>query len=130
MREYREIASFCCRITETMTDDTIYGSSLIGRRLEGMMKDDDRILVFCGQRIPLVGKLVVGRDPSCDIVLDGRLVSKKHALIQKIKDDFFIRDMKSTNGTFVNEKRIPEGKYAKLEPGDKIKIGKTTLTLK
>ena len=113
-----------------MTDDTIYGASPIGRRLDGMMKDDDRILVFCGRHVPLVGKLVVGRDQSCDIVLDNKLVSKKHALIQKIKDDFFIADLDSTNGTFVNKDRVPEGKYVKLESGDKIKIGKTILTLK
>jgi predicted component of type VI protein secretion system len=113
-----------------MSHDTIYGASPIGKRLDGMMKDDDRILVFCGQHVPLVGKLVVGRDSACDIVLDNKLVSKKHALIQKIKDDFFITDLNSTNGTFVNKDRVPEGKYVKLEPGDKIKIGKTTLTLK
>jgi hypothetical protein len=64
-----------------MNDDTIFGAGPIGRRLEGMMKDDERILVFCGRHVPLVGKLVVGRDPSCDVVLDGKLVSKKHALI-------------------------------------------------
>ncbi len=113
-----------------MTDDTIYGASPLGKRLDGMMKDDDRILVFCGQHIPVVGKLVIGRDSSCDIVLGNKLVSKRHALIQKIKDDFFITDLKSTNGTFVNKERVPEGKYVKLEPGDKIKIGKTLLALK
>jgi pSer/pThr/pTyr-binding forkhead associated (FHA) protein len=37
--------------------------------------------------------------------------------------------MKSTNGTFVNMERIPDGMYVKLETGDKIKIGKTTLTM-
>jgi len=113
-----------------MTDDTIYGASPLGKRLDGMMKDDDRILVFCGQHIPLVGKIVIGRDSSCDIVLGNKLVSKKHALIQKIKDDFYITDLKSTNGTFVNKERVPEGKYVKLEAGDKIKIGKTLLALK
>jgi pSer/pThr/pTyr-binding forkhead associated (FHA) protein len=113
-----------------MSDDTIFSAGPIGRRLECMLKDDERILVFRGRRIPLVGKLVVGRDQSCDIVLDNKLVSKKHALIQKIKDEFFIADMNSTNGTYVNEELVPEGKYVKLEAGDKIKIGKTVLTLK
>lgn len=113
-----------------MNDDTIFGASPFGRRLDGMMRDDDRIIVFRGQHIPIVGKLVIGRDPSCDIVLDGKLVSKRHALIQKIKDDFYITDTKSTNGTFVNDDLVPEGKYVKLEAGDKIKIGKTTLRLR
>lgn len=110
-----------------MSSDTIIMNSPIGQRLDQMIKDDDRTLVFCGKRIPLVGKLVIGRAPGCDIVVSNSLVSKKHAMIQKIKDDFFITDLESTNGTFVNSERVPAGKYFKIEPGDHIKIGKVVL---
>jgi pSer/pThr/pTyr-binding forkhead associated (FHA) protein len=113
-----------------MNHDTIIVSSVIGKRLDGIIQDESRILVFRGKRIPLIGRLLVGRDPSCHIVLESILVSKRHALIQKIKDDYFIMDLKSTNGTFVNKERVPEGKYIKLEPGDRIKIGKTVLVLR
>lgn len=110
-----------------MAEDTIIISSPIGKRLDDMIKDDDRMLVFCGKRVPMVGKLVVGRDPGCDIVIDNKLVSKRHAMIQKIKNDFFITDLDSTNGTFVNAERVPSGKYLKIEPGDRIKVGKIVL---
>jgi predicted component of type VI protein secretion system len=110
-----------------MSNDTIIMTSPIGQRLDTMIKDDDRMLVFCGKRIPMVGKLIVGRSPSCDIVVSNSLVSKKHAMIQKIKDDFFITDLESTNGTFVNSVRVPTGKYIKIEPGDHIKVGKVVL---
>ncbi len=109
--------------------DTIIDSSPIGKRLDGMKQDDARMLVFGGKRVPLTGKLVIGRDPACHIVIENKLVSWKHAMIQKIKDDYFVKDLESTNGTFVNGARVPEGKYVKLESGDKIKIGKTVLQL-
>lgn len=112
-----------------MNYDTIADTGPIGKRLDGMMRDDARTLVFGGTRVPLAGKLVIGRDSSCGVVIDNMLVSKKHALIQKIKDDYFVKDLESTNGTFVNGARVPEGKYVKLAPGDKIKIGKSVLTL-
>jgi pSer/pThr/pTyr-binding forkhead associated (FHA) protein len=113
-----------------MAKDTIAISSPIGKRLDGMIKDDDRMLVYCGRNIPVTGKLVVGRDPSCDIVIENKLVSKRHAMIQKIKDDYFVTDLDSTNGTFINAERVPQGKYLKIEPGDALKVGKSVLTLK
>lgn len=113
-----------------MSNDTIIMTSPIGQRLDTMIKDDDRMLVFCGKRIPMVGKLIIGRSPSCDIVVSNSLVSKKHAMIQKIKDDYFVTDLESTNGTFINAERVPQGKYLKIEPGDAIKVGKSVLTLK
>jgi pSer/pThr/pTyr-binding forkhead associated (FHA) protein len=112
-----------------MGEDTIILTSPIGKRLEKVIRDEDRVLVFCGQRVPVTGKIVVGRDPSCDIVIDNKLVSKRHAMIQKIKGDFFVTDLKSTNGTFVDGERVPEGKYVRLAPGARIKIGKSLLKL-
>ncbi len=112
-----------------MGEDTIILTSPIGMRLEKAIRDDDRTLVFCGQRVPLTGKIVIGRDRSCDIVIDNKLVSKRHAMIQKIKGDYFVTDLKSTNGTFVNGERVPDGKYVRLEPGARIKVGKSLLKL-
>jgi pSer/pThr/pTyr-binding forkhead associated (FHA) protein len=110
-----------------MGSDTIFIQSPIGKRLDGMIPDDDRTLVFAGKRVPLVGQLVIGRDASCDVVIENKLVSKRHAMIQKIKADYFVTDLGSTNGTFINEQRVPQDKYMKIEPGDHIKIGKIVL---
>jgi len=113
-----------------MSNDTIIGSSPTGKRLEAIKRDDSMVIAFCGQKVPLVGKIVIGRDRSCTIVLENSLVSKRHAMIQKIKDTYFITDLGSTNGTFVNKEPVPQGKYVRLESGDCIKIGKTILKLK
>ena len=113
-----------------MSDDTIIGSSPTGKRLKVVQQDKVLTIVFSGRKIPLIGKIVVGRERSCDLVLEGSLVSKRHALIQKIKDNFYITDLSSTNGTFVNEEPVLPHKYVRIEPGDCIRIGKTLLSLK
>ena len=66
----------------------------------------------------------LGRDAMCDIsIVDGRM-SRQHSLIFFFTPTFYIKDLGSTNGTFVNDKRI---KQQELKNGDHIKIGSTTL---
>ena len=73
--------------------------------------------------------LTIGRDSSNSVSLDDKLVSRKHAIIKKIKGVNFIRDLGSTNGTFVNGKQIPSEEYICLQPNDKITIGRTELSM-
>jgi pSer/pThr/pTyr-binding forkhead associated (FHA) protein len=112
-----------------MDQETIIDSSPIGKRLNDMMPNDTRMLIFGDRHIPMTGKLTLGRDPSCHVQVDNSLVSRKHALIQKIGDNYFITDLKSKNGTFVNGERVPAKKYVKLKSGDSIQIGKSVLVL-
>jgi len=49
---------------------------------------------------------VLGRHPDCDIVLDSGAVSRQHARVSRIDDAFFIEDMESRNGTYVNGRQI------------------------
>ena len=51
---------------------------------------------------------VLGRHPECDIVLDSGAVSRQHARIQRVDDKFYIEDMQSRNGTYVNGRQIRE----------------------
>jgi pSer/pThr/pTyr-binding forkhead associated (FHA) protein len=67
----------------------------------------------------------VGRSPDCDIFLDDVTVSRRHALVKRTKDQFFIEDQGSLNGTFLNRRRIESGG---LEDGDEVQIGKYKLT--
>jgi len=70
--------------------------------------------------------IAIGRDKKNDIQLDNPAVSRFHAKIEKIGNDpFYIDDLKSTNGTFVNERKVSwrEG----LNNNDHITIGKYTL---
>ena len=64
-----------------------------------------------------------------NVVVDNKLASRHHALIQKIKNVYFLKDVGSTNGTFLNGTKIPSDKYVKLMPGDKITIGNMSLVI-
>jgi len=111
-----------------MENDTIVTESPIGKRLN-QSRDQKKALLFNNKTIPLISKITIGRDKSNDISIDNKLASRRHAVIQKIKTGFFICDMKSTNGTYVNGKRIESDKYIKLNPGDKITIGKSEIVM-
>jgi len=64
--------------------------------------------------------LTLGRDPSCDLVLDHPTVSRLHAQIRKMDGNFVLFDLKSTNGTFVNGQRVEVQRQ--LQVGDEIRI--------
>jgi phosphoserine phosphatase RsbU/P len=74
-----------------------------------------------GEQITISGdRSVMGRHPECDIVLDAAAVSRQHAQILQTGDDFYIEDLHSRNGTFVNGKLV-QGKRL-LADGDRLKI--------
>ena len=68
----------------------------------------------------------VGRAPRADFILDVALVSRLHCRLTAGGDNLEVVDLKSTNGTFVNDKRI--GK-ALLKSGDRLRVGRVELTL-
>jgi pSer/pThr/pTyr-binding forkhead associated (FHA) protein len=104
-------------------DETIMTESPIGKRLEKIKKKESRCLIFNGRKITLTSKIIIGRSSRCDVVIDDMLVSREHAEIQQIKTAFFIKDLESRNGTFVNDKKVPKGKYLKLTKNDTIRLG-------
>lgn len=70
------------------------------------------------------GDMKIGRKPGCEIVLDNLAVSGEHANIFTIGEDSFIQDLSSTNGTFINNKRVAKHH---LRNGDAVSIGQHTL---
>jgi len=68
--------------------------------------------------------ITIGRNAKNDIQIDNMAVSNFHAVVKKVMNAYFIEDLKSTNGTFVNEKKIDQ--YELLD-GDEIIIGKHSL---
>lgn len=68
--------------------------------------------------------LTIGRNDSNDIVIDNLAVSSNHARIESVSASFIIKDLQSTNGTFVNEKLVSAHG---LRNNDVILIGKHTL---
>lgn len=109
--------------------DTIIYDSTVGQRLSGMRQPGTTYIVFQGNKVPIVRRLTIGRDAKSSITLEDKLVSREHAVIQKIKDDFFIQDLHSTNGTYVNGMKIPPGDYIRLSLSDTILIGRTELSV-
>jgi two-component system cell cycle response regulator len=68
--------------------------------------------------------MLLGRDPSNDLVLTDAGVSWHHARVEDRGDSWAVVDLGSTNGTFVNRSRVSE---RVLRPSDKLRLGRTVL---
>ena len=68
----------------------------------------------------------VGRAPRADFILDVALVSRLHCRLTAADDTLDVVDLKSTNGTYVNDKRVDA---ATLAAGDKLRIGRVELSV-
>jgi pSer/pThr/pTyr-binding forkhead associated (FHA) protein len=69
-------------------------------------------------------RLTIGRDPSCELPLahpEARGVSRKHATIGLTSKGAFVRDLSSSNGTFVNDRRADQP--LQFQVGDTIRLG-------
>ncbi len=74
-----------------------------------------------GQLFPLEAEqAILGRHPECDIVLESGAVSRHHARILAMDGEFFVEDMNSRNGTFVNGRAV-EGRQ-RLDEGDQLSV--------
>lgn len=71
-------------------------------------------------------EITIGRKKSNSINIDNLQVSNKHARIIKHAGNYFIEDLKSTNGTFLNNEKITK---EPLRDNDIITIGKHTLVI-
>ena len=64
------------------------------------------------------GSTRIGHGNDADVNIDRETVSQLHARIYKEEDDFYIEDLNSTNGTFVNEKPLAYKEQKKLSCND------------
>jgi pSer/pThr/pTyr-binding forkhead associated (FHA) protein len=76
-----------------------------------------------GTRYMLTEELRVGRAASSNILIDDTYASQQHARIYSSNGGFYVEDLGSTNGTYVNGRKISYP--LELRIGDRIKIGKT-----
>jgi pSer/pThr/pTyr-binding forkhead associated (FHA) protein len=78
-----------------------------------------------GETIDLgVDVLTIGRSPHSDLFLDDVTVSRHHARVLRDEGGFWVEDLNSLNGTYVNRKRIEQ---QRLNDGDELQIGKFKL---
>ncbi|WP_394826847.1 FHA domain-containing protein [Pendulispora albinea] len=78
---------------------------------------------------PTEGAVTIGRDPTCDLYIAHRSVSRVHAKLHAIRGGFCIEDLGSTNGTWVQGEAVPPGTRSPVTFGDVVEIGGTLLTL-
>lgn len=77
-----------------------------------------------GRRIPLVApETVIGRDPTCNLVVPLDNVSRRHCVLHARDGGIFVRDLESTNGTWVNETEVARADEMPLRSGDLLKVG-------
>ena len=81
-----------------------------------------RDLIPRARRLPPVasGRLLLGRSSSCQLVFADDTVSRRHAELRVIDGRWILRDLDSSNGTFVNGRLVME---AEVSAGDEIVLG-------
>jgi EmrB/QacA subfamily drug resistance transporter len=80
-----------------------------------------------GRTVPLAGKLTVGRDRACDLLVNDEEMSRRHLRITRKNGHAEIEDLNSLNGTFVNGERVLGARD--IEAGDRIEMGNTIVEL-
>jgi hypothetical protein len=65
-------------------------------------------------------RVLVGRDPGCDVVIDDKSVSRRHAALERRGSGFAVVDQGSANGSFVNGEQVSE---AALYDGQELRLG-------
>lgn len=135
----KDEARFCANCGAVLQDDATLGISPVEIEEEGVEEfpfPEDEL--EAGQALLLVKHgpnagstflverevTTAGRDPESDVFLDDVTVSRKHAEVRRQPDGFFIYDVGSLNGTYVNRERVD---VTKLASQDEVQIGKFKL---
>ena len=71
-------------------------------------------------------RTVIGRK-GADLTIDDVSISSQHFQVDVMGDEFFVRDLESQNGTFINGRRV---RYCQLLPGDEVLVGRTVLAFR
>ena len=75
-------------------------------------------------RIPGGAVKTIGRSPGAEFIVDAALVSRLHCQLTATRETLRVKDLDSTNGTFVNGARV---KMADLHDGDTLSVGRVDL---
>jgi ABC-2 type transport system ATP-binding protein len=81
-----------------------------------------------GREFALTGSLLVGRDPGADVVVDDSEASARHASFVLVDGGVAVEDLGSTNGTFVNGRRVSGSQ--RLAAGDRVQLGNTVVEVR
>jgi hypothetical protein len=133
-----EAANFCSKCGSVLAADEVagqttivFGSDEVAEAAAGESADGPTLLIRsgggrAGEHLPLqAARETIGRAPEADLFLDDVTVSREHATIERERDGFYIRDLGSLNGTYVNRLRVAR---QRLADGDEVQVGKFKLT--
>jgi pSer/pThr/pTyr-binding forkhead associated (FHA) protein len=72
-------------------------------------------------------RITIGRRTDNQVILDGDNISRNHVAIERRQGKYFVCDLGSANGTYLNEERIDDS--VELTEGDRLRIGNYTLAV-
>lgn len=79
-----------------------------------------------GKMHGVTGPMTIGRSAECDIAIPVEEISRRHALVKPNASGLQVEDLGSSNGTFINNKRVQAGQ---LNPGDELRLDQVRLIL-
>jgi len=114
----------------TNPSETVLTEASAARSPRSRVGDTACLVVIYGQDIGRriqVGTepLIIGRSPQSEVPIDQESISRSHCQIRFHDGEFRVRDLDSTNGTYVNDDLIAE--EGRLRHGDQLKVGRTIL---
>lgn len=81
-----------------------------------------------GRTFPMTEEMTIGRAAGCAVSIEDPLISQLHARIFRRDGQYFIEDLGSTNGTFLNRKRV--GGPIPIAANDRVSMGDTVVEVK
>lgn len=109
-------------------DITVYKRAKDGKKIHDELKTKAIQIRFKQRSVDVKKNIFIGRNQTNAIsIKDDPLVSRKHALIEHVGGSYYITDLGSTNGTYLNNQPVPSNQRLELKSGDIIRIGKTEL---
>jgi len=124
------------------SDEAIHQATMQIDSIQSVLSGPRFVVVATGSSvlIPLQDTVLIGRaDPRGNVVPDIDLslygggsagVSRQHARLLRADDGWAIEDLRSTNGTFVNDQRVPPAQPTPLRNGDSVRCGQLLLTFR
>ena len=82
---------------------------------------------LAGRTYDVADELTIGRAAGCQIPIDDSYASQLHARVFRRGSDLLVEDLGSTNGTFLNRKKVDAA--VPIRKGDRLQVGKTVLEL-
>lgn len=78
--------------------------------------------------VRLAASMTIGRGEECELLIDDTYASSQHARLFGKNSSWYVEDLGSTNGTFVNDQKLAAP--AMVQQGDRIRVGTTILELR